>query len=60
MKKISIYVYLFMALLLSACDHQTPRPIKAEGRYMHIAGMPVYEKDYKLMVLNESPQHSPQ
>ena len=60
MKKRSIYVYLFMPLLFSACDHQTPRTIKAEGRYMHIAGMPVYEKDYKLMVLNENPQHSQQ
>ncbi|CAG67665.1 conserved hypothetical protein; putative signal peptide [Acinetobacter baylyi ADP1] len=49
MKKISIMIILLSSFTaLTACNWKdTVRPPKAE-RAMSIAGMPVYEKDYRL------------
>lgn len=36
--------------MLAGCDQKAPTPTKTEVRSIHIAGMPVYEKDYRLNV----------
>lgn len=50
MKKLSIGLSVFVICMLAGCDQKAPTPTKTEVRSIHIAGMPVYEKDYRLNV----------
>lgn len=53
MNKVSIGFSLVLALFLAGCDKNPPTPTKTEVRSIHIAGMPVYEKDYRLNALEQ-------
>ena len=53
MKKLSIGFYIVIAMLSVGCDKKPPNPTKTEVRSIQIAGMPVYEKDYRLTASNE-------
>ena len=44
---------LSLSLSLAGCDKNPPTPTKTEVRSIHIAGMPVYEKDYRLNALEQ-------
>jgi len=48
MKKLSIGLTIILTMFLVACEKKAPTPTKTEVRSIHIAGMPVYEKDYRL------------
>ena len=48
MKKLSISLSVILAVFLVGCEKKPPTPTKTEVRSIHIAGMPVYEKDYRL------------
>ena len=49
MKKLSIGLSIVLAVFLVGCEKKAPtNPAKTEVRSIHIAGMPVYEKDYRL------------
>ena len=48
MKKLSIGLSVLVVYILVGCDQKAPTPTKTEVRSIHIAGMPVYEKDYRL------------
>ncbi|ENV18882.1 MULTISPECIES: NF038215 family lipoprotein [Acinetobacter] len=48
MKKLSISLSVILAVFLAGCEKKPPTPTKTEVRSIHIAGMPVYEKDYRL------------
>lgn len=50
MKKLSIGFSILVVFMLIGCDQKAPTPTKTEVRSIHIAGMPVYEKDYRLNV----------
>ena len=52
MKKLSIGFYIVITMLSVGCDKKPPNPTKTEVRSIQIAGMPVYEKDYKLTAQN--------
>lgn len=53
MNKVSIGFSAVLALFLAGCDKNPPTPTKTEVRSIHIAGMPVYEKDYRLNALEQ-------
>ena len=48
MKKLSIGLSVLVICMLTGCNQKAPTPTKTEVRSIHIAGMPVYEKDYRL------------
>ena len=48
MKKLSIGLSVLVICVLTGCNQKTSTPTKTEVRSIHIAGMPVYEKDYRL------------
>lgn len=48
MKKLSMGLSAILVVLLVGCEKKPPTPTKTEVRSIHIAGMPVYEKDYRL------------
>jgi len=48
MKKLSIGLTIILTMFLVACEKKAPTSTKTEVRSIHIAGMPVYEKDYRL------------
>lgn len=49
MNKLSIGLSVVLAVFLVGCEKKAPMSsAKTEARSMHIAGMPVYEKDYRL------------
>lgn len=50
MKKLSRGFSILVMCMLAGCDQKAPTPTKTEVRSIHIAGMPVYEKDYRLNV----------
>lgn len=54
MKKLSIGFGILLTVFLVGCEKKAPSPTKTEVRSIHIAGMPVYEKDYRLNARNES------
>lgn len=45
MKKLSIGFSILAVFMLIGCDQKAPTPTKTEVRSIHIAGMPVYEKE---------------
>ena len=53
MNKVSIGFSVVLSLFLAGCDKNPPTPTKTEVRSIHIAGMPVYEKDYRLNALEQ-------
>lgn len=53
MKRLSIGFSVVLALFLVGCEKKPPTPTKTEVRSIHIAGMPVYEKDYRLNALEQ-------
>ena len=53
MNKVSIGFSVVLCLFLAGCDKNPPTPTKTEVRSIHIAGMPVYEKDYRLNALEQ-------
>ena len=61
MKKLSIGLSVILAVFLVGCEKKAPSPTKTEVqvRSIHIAGMPVYEKDYRLSASEYvvDPQH---
>ena len=49
MNKLSIGLSIVLTVFLMGCEKKAPtNPAKTEVRSIHIAGMPVYEKDYRL------------
>lgn len=49
MNKLSIGLSIVLTVFLAGCEKKAPtNPAKTEVRSIHIAGMPVYEKDYRL------------
>mgnify|MGYP001551714245 FL=1 len=49
MNKLSIGLSIVLTVFLVGCEKKAPtNPAKTEVRSIHIAGMPVYEKDYRL------------
>lgn len=49
MNKLSIGLSVLLAVCLVGCEKKAPMSsAKTEVRSIHIAGMPVYEKDYRL------------
>lgn len=49
MNKLSIGLSVLLAVCLAGCEKKAPMSsAKTEVRSIHIAGMPVYEKDYRL------------
>lgn len=53
MKKLSIGLSIILVVSLAGCEKNAPTPTKTEVRSISIAGMPVYEKDYRLTASNE-------
>ncbi|WP_296281079.1 NF038215 family lipoprotein [uncultured Acinetobacter sp.] len=49
MNKLSIGLSIVLTVFLVGCEKKaSTNPAKTEVRSIHIAGMPVYEKDYRL------------
>ena len=49
MNKLSIGLSIVLTVFLVGCEKKAPtNPAKTQVRSIHIAGMPVYEKDYRL------------
>lgn len=59
MKKLSVGLSVILVAFLVGCEKKPPTPTKTEVRSIHIAGMPVYEKDYRLTARDTSTEIQP-
>ncbi|MBJ9952523.1 MULTISPECIES: NF038215 family lipoprotein [Acinetobacter] len=59
MKKLSVGLSVILVAFLVGCEKKPPTPTKTEVRSIHIAGMPVYEKDYRLTARDTSSELQP-
>lgn len=59
MKKLSVGLSVVLMVFLAGCEKKPPTPTKTEVRSIHIAGMPVYEKDYRLTARDTSTDLQP-
>ena len=59
MKKLSVGLSVILMVFLAGCEKKPPTPTKTEVRSIHIAGMPVYEKDYCLTARDTSTDLQP-
>ena len=50
MKIISVCCYMLIAIAMMACNKSPMSQTQTEARAIHIAGMPVYDRDYLLSV----------
>lgn len=48
MKIISVCCYMLIAIAMMACNKSPMSQTQTEARAIHIAGMPVYDRDYQL------------